>query len=90
MREDTIGRKKASRLFQQLRGRRWLLGRMAEAISEGKRGLDGLPGRVLHCGNVLLQDLTLCPQEKADEIIAAVRGLDSLPKIETLADLLVP
>jgi putative transposase len=42
MREDTIGRKKASRLFQQLRGRRWLLGRMAEVISEGKRGLDGL------------------------------------------------
>jgi 2-methylcitrate dehydratase PrpD len=28
--------------------------------------------------------------EKAEEIIAAVRGLDSLPKIETLADLLVP
>jgi putative transposase len=42
MREDTIERKKASRLFQQLRGRRWLLGRMAEVISEGKRGLDGL------------------------------------------------
>jgi len=42
MREDTIGRKKTSRLFQQLRGRRWLLGRMAEVISEGKRGLDGL------------------------------------------------
>jgi len=29
-------------------------------------------------------------REKAEEIIAAVRGLDSLPKIETLADLLVP
>ena len=42
MREDTIGRKKASRLFQELRGRRWLLGRMLEVISEGKRGLDGL------------------------------------------------
>src|SRR3990167_256251 len=42
MREDTIWRKKASRLFQELRGRRWLLGRMAEVISEGKRGLDGL------------------------------------------------
>lgn len=42
MREDTIGRKKASGLFQELRGRRWLLGRMAEVISEGKRGLDGL------------------------------------------------
>jgi len=42
MREDTIERKKASRLFQQLRGRRWLLGRMLEVISEGKRGLDGL------------------------------------------------
>jgi hypothetical protein len=42
MREDTIGRKKASQLFQQLRGRRWLLGRMLEVISEGKRGLDGL------------------------------------------------
>src|SRR3990172_9932071 len=42
MREDTIGRKKASVLFQELRGRRWLLGRMAEVISEGKRGLDGL------------------------------------------------
>jgi hypothetical protein len=44
----------------------------------------------LHCDNVLLQDLTLCPREKAEEIIAAVRGMDSLPKIETLADLLVP
>jgi len=42
MREDTIGRKKASHLFQELRGRRWLLGRMLEVISEGKRGLDGL------------------------------------------------
>ena len=42
MREDTIGRKKASGLFQELRGRRWLLGRMLEVISEGKRGLDGL------------------------------------------------
>ena len=42
MREDTIERKKASRLFQQLRGRRWLLGRMAQVISVGKRGLDGL------------------------------------------------
>jgi len=90
MREDTIGRKKASRLFQQLRGRRWLLGRMLEVISEGKRGLDGLRSRVLHCDNVLLQDLTLCPRKKADEIIAAVRGLDSLPKIARLADLLVP
>jgi hypothetical protein len=96
MREDTIGRKKASRLFQQLRGRRWLLGRMLEVISEGKRGLDGLRGRftgsglALHCDNVLLQDLTLRPREKADEIIAAVRGLDNLPKIATLPDLLVP
>jgi len=42
MRQDTIWRKKASRLFQELRGRGWLLGRMAEVISEGKRGLDGL------------------------------------------------
>ncbi|MGH7830288.1 MAG: IS256 family transposase [Candidatus Binatia bacterium] len=42
MREDTIWRKKASHLFQELRGRDWLLGRMAEVISEGKRGLDGL------------------------------------------------
>ena len=42
MREDTIGRKKASGLFQELRGRGWLLERMAEVISEGKRGLDGL------------------------------------------------
>lgn len=42
MRENTIWRKKASRLFQELRGRRWLLGRMLEVVSEGKRGLDGL------------------------------------------------
>lgn len=42
MRGDTIWRKKASGLFQQLRGRGWLLERMAEVISEGKRGLDGL------------------------------------------------
>ena len=42
MREDTIWRKKTSRLFQELRGRDWLVGRMAEVISEGKRGLDGL------------------------------------------------
>lgn len=42
MREDTIWRKKASRAFQELRGRGWLLGRMAQVISEGKRGLDGL------------------------------------------------
>ncbi len=42
MREDTIGRKKASHLFQQLQGRGWLLERMGEVISEGKRGLDGL------------------------------------------------
>jgi len=42
MREDTIGRKKTSHLFQQLRGRGWLLERMGEVILEGKRGLDGL------------------------------------------------
>ncbi len=42
MREDTIWRKRASRFLQELRGRKWLLGRMAEVISEGKRGLDGL------------------------------------------------
>ena len=42
IREDTIRRKKASGLFQELRGRRWLLGRMLEVISEGKRGLDSL------------------------------------------------
>jgi len=29
-------------------------------------------------------------REKAEEIIAAVRRLESLPKIETLANLLVP
>jgi hypothetical protein len=33
MREDTIGRKKASHLFQELRGRRWLLGRMLEGFT---------------------------------------------------------
>jgi len=42
MREDTIWRKKASHLFQQLRGKGWLIERMGEVISEGKRGLDGL------------------------------------------------
>ena len=42
MREETICRKKASHLFQQLRGKGWLIERMGEVISEGKRGLDGL------------------------------------------------
>lgn len=42
MREDTIWRKKASHVFQELRGRGWLIERMGEVISEGKRGLDGL------------------------------------------------
>ena len=41
LREETIGRKKASRVFQDLRGRRLMVGRMLEVISEGKRGLDG-------------------------------------------------
>ncbi len=45
MREDTIGRKKASHLFQEFRGRGWLLGRMLEVISEGKRGLVVFRGR---------------------------------------------
>ena len=64
MREDTIGRKKASRLFQPPPASKLLLGRMLEAISEGNRGLDGLRGRVLHRDNVLLQDLTLCPSHR--------------------------
>ncbi len=42
MREDTIWRKKASGLFQELGGRSWLAERLSEIISEGKRGLDGL------------------------------------------------
>src|SRR3970040_1658680 len=42
MREDTILRKKASRWFEELRGRDWLVGRGGEIISGGKRGLDCL------------------------------------------------
>ena len=39
MREDTIWRKKASRLFQEMRGRSWLVERVSEIVSEGKRGV---------------------------------------------------
>ena len=42
MREDTIRRKKATRLFQKLHGRDWLVERMSQILSEGKQGLDRL------------------------------------------------
>jgi hypothetical protein len=60
-REDTIERKKASRLFQQLRGRRWLLGRMLEVISEGKRGLDGL---ALELGRIVAEAVMFLEREE--------------------------
>src|SRR3972149_1986778 len=63
MREDTIGRKKASVLFQELRGRRWLLGRMAEVISEGKRGLDGL-GLGLEVGRMVAEAVMYLEREE--------------------------
>jgi len=50
MREETIWRKKASRLFQEIRGRAWLVEQVSEIISEGKRGLDGL---VLELGRMV-------------------------------------
>ena len=42
MREDTIWRKKASGLLQEMRGGSWLAERLSEIISEGKHGLDRL------------------------------------------------
>ena len=42
MREDTIRRKKATRLFQEIDGRRWLVERMGQILVQGKHGIDGL------------------------------------------------
>lgn len=61
MREDTIWRKKASHLFQELRGRGWLLGRMAEVISEGKRGMDGL---ALELGRMVAEAIMYMEREE--------------------------
>ena len=73
MREDTIGRKKASGLFQELRGRGWLLERMAQVISEGKRGLDGL---ALELGRMVAEAVMYLEREE----IAGEQRIRHLPK----------
>ncbi len=52
MRADTIWRKKTSGLFQEIRGRNWLVERLAQIVSEGKRGLNGL---VLELGRMMAE-----------------------------------
>ena len=52
MREVTIWRKKTSGLFQEIRRGNWLVERLGQIISEGKRGLDGL---VLELGRMILE-----------------------------------
>src|SRR3990170_1343309 len=61
MREDTIWRKKASRLFQEMRGRSWLVERVGEIISQGKRGLDGL---VLELGRMVAEAIMYMEREE--------------------------
>src|SRR3972149_5825728 len=61
MREDTIWRKKASRLFQEMRGGSWLLEQVGEIISQGKRGLDGL---VLELGRMVAEAIMYMEREE--------------------------
>jgi hypothetical protein len=61
MREDTIWRKKASRVFGELRGGAWLVGRVGEIITEGKRGLDGL---VLELGQMVAEAIMYIEREE--------------------------
>ena len=61
MREDTIWRKKASRLFQEMWGRSWLGEQVGEIISQGKRGLDGL---VLELGRMVAEAIMYMEREE--------------------------
>jgi len=61
MREDTIWRKKASRLFQEMRGGSWLVEQVGEIISQGKRGLDGL---VLELGRMVAEAIMYMEREE--------------------------
>src|SRR3989337_966456 len=61
MRENTIWRKKASRLFQEMRGRSWLVERVGEIISQGKRGLDGW---VLELGRMVAEAVMYMEREE--------------------------
>src|SRR3990167_6100914 len=61
MREDTILRKKASRWFEELRGRDWVVGRVGEIISGGKRGLDCL---VLELGRMVAEAIMYMEREE--------------------------
>ena len=61
MREDTIWRKKANRLFQKIRGSAWPVEPAREIISEGKRGLDGL---VLELGRMVAEAVMYMEREE--------------------------
>ena len=61
MRADTIWRKKASRLFQEMRGGSWLVEQVGEIISQGKRGLDGL---VLELGRMVAEAIMYMEREE--------------------------
>lgn len=55
MREDTVWKKRARRLFQEIRGRAWLAERMSQILCQGKQGLDGL---VLGLGRMVDEAIT--------------------------------
>jgi putative transposase len=61
MREDTIRRKKASRLFEQIEGGKWLAGRVAQIVTQGKQGLDGL---VIGLGRMVAEAIMYMEREE--------------------------
>ena len=63
MREDTIRRKKASRLLKAMEGGEWLVGRVAQILSQGKRGLDGL---VIELGRMVAEAIMYVEREEVD------------------------
>ena len=61
MREDTIRRKKASQLFQEIEGGRWLAGRVTQIVAQGKQGLDRL---VIELGRMVAEAIMYMEREE--------------------------
>jgi putative transposase len=61
MREDTNRRKKASRIFREMDGGRWLAGRVAQIVAQGKQGLDGL---VIELGRMVAEAIMYMEREE--------------------------
>ena len=61
MRRDTILRKHASRTFKELRGTDWVVERMYQVLSQGKRAFDSL---MLEMSQMVAEAITYIEREE--------------------------